>query len=87
MENTSLNTQIHTLEEIVERKNMVLNSLHNDDKKIKELWTSLFQMPNMSAATPTKRITSIINIGTGVIDGALLAWKLYHRFKGKKKRR
>ena len=41
METTNQNTcQIHTLEEIVMRKNMVLENIHNDDTKIKELWGS-----------------------------------------------
>ena len=84
METTNHNTcQIHTLEEIVMRKNMVLENIHNDDKKIKELWGSLFHTPNLSSRTPAKRITGFINIGTGLFDGAILAWKLYRKLKKK----
>lgn len=84
MENTNTNSQINSLEDIVLRKNMVLESIHNDDKKIKELWTDLFTVPTISASTPTKRLTNLLNIGAGAIDGALLAWKLYRKFKRKK---
>lgn len=84
MENTTQNNcQIHTLEEIVMRKDMVRENLHNDDKKIKELWGSLFEAPNLKSQTPAKRITGLMNVGTGFIDGAILAWKLYRKFKKK----
>lgn len=84
METTNQNTHtIHTLEEIVMRKNIVLESIHEDDKKIKELWGSLFQSNDLSSKTPAKRITGFFNIGAGVLDGAILAWKLYRKFKKK----
>lgn len=84
METTNQNTHtIHTLEEIVMRKNIVLESIHEDDKKIKELWGSLFHSNDPSSKTPAKRITGFLNIGAGVLDGAILAWKLYRKFKKK----
>lgn len=84
MENSTKSTcQIHTLEEIVMRKDMVRESLHNDDKKIKELWGSLFEAPNLHSTVPTKRLSGLMNVGAGVIDGAILAWKLYRKFKKK----
>lgn len=84
MENNTKSTcQIHTLEEIVMRKDMVRENLHNDDKKIKELWGSLFETPNLKSPTPAKRLTGLMNLGAGFIDGAILAWKLYHKFKKK----
>ena len=76
--NNSTPQQIQTLEEIVLRKEMVLNELHNDDK------SSLFHVPDLSASTPTKRFTKFINIGAGALDGAILAWKLYRKFKKKR---
>ena len=82
--NNSTPQQIQTLEEIVLRKEMVLNELHNDDKKIQELWSSLFHVPDLSASTPTKRLTKFINIGAGALDGAILAWTLYRKFKKKR---
>ncbi len=82
--NNSTPQQIQTLEEIVLRKELVLNELHNDDKKIQELWSSLFHVPDLSASTPAKRFTKFINIGAGALDGAILAWKLYRKFKKKR---
>ena len=35
-------------------------------------------------ASRGRRIASMISVGTGAFDGALLAWKLYRKFKGKK---
>ena len=35
-------------------------------------------------ASASKRFSSMMKIGAGAFDGALLAWKLYHKFKRKR---
>ena len=56
-----------------------------DDEKIKKLWQSLFTKPSALSknATPSSRMKSLFSIGAGAFDGAILAWKLYRKFKRK----
>ena len=57
-----------------------------DDEKIKTLWNSLFKKPDalLKSASTSKRISSLMSMGAGALDGAILAWKLYRKFKRKK---
>lgn len=78
--------EYRSLNDIRLRKEMLRKSIEADDKKIKTLWNSLFTLPDAFSkdASRSKRITSMISIGTGAFDGAILAWKLYRKFKKKK---
>lgn len=75
--------QYCSLNDIRLRKEELRKSIDADDKKIKTLWDSLFTRPDAFSkdASRGKRIASMISIGTGAFDGALLAWKLYRKFK------
>ncbi len=82
---TSLNTY-STIEDIQARKQQLRNSLQRDNGEISQLWNGLFAKPEVS--TPTNRIQSFMSKGLGVVDGAILGWKLYQKFsKGKKKKK
>ena len=71
-----------SLEDIQERKLQLRRSLRKDSQQMKDLMAQLFHKPTTKAAsTPAKRLQRVINTGTSVIDGALLGWKLYHKFK------
>ena len=86
MTNNSENiVEYNSLNEIRLRKELLRKDIEADDAKIKKLWHSLFTKPDALAknATKGKRIQSMINIGAGAFDGALLAWKLYRKFKRK----
>ena len=78
--------EYRSLNDIRLRKETLRKSIEADDKKIKTLWNSLFTLPDAFSkdASRSKRITSMISIGTGAFDGAILAWKLYRKFKKKK---
>ena len=78
--------QYNSLNDIRLRKESIRKSIEADDKKITALWNSLFTKPDAfnKDASRSRRITSMISIGTGAFDGALLAWKLYRKFKKKK---
>jgi len=39
----------------------------------------------MSNIMPSKRIYSLMNTSVGIFDATLLAWKLYRKFKKKKR--
>ncbi len=77
--------QYSSLNEIRLRKELIRKDIEADDAKIKALWTSLFVRPDALSkkATPSKRMQSLFSIGAGAFDGALLAWKLYRKFKRK----
>ena len=78
--------QYNSLNDIRLRKESLRKSIEADDKKIKTLWNSLFTKPDAFSkeASRGRRIASMISVGTGAFDGALLAWKLYRKFKRKK---
>ena len=73
------------LNDIRLRKEALRKDIEADDVKIKALWESIFTRPDAfsSKASKGKRLQSFISMGAGAVDGALLAWKLYHRFKKK----
>lgn len=75
-----------SLDEIRDRKDLLLTDIRKDDQQIKALWGQLFSRPEpISALTPSRRISSLMATGAGVFDGILLGWKLYRKFKRKKK--
>lgn len=74
-----------SLDEIRDRKDVLLADIRKDDQQIKALWGQLFaKREPISALTPSKRISSLMATGAGVFDGILLGWKLYRKFKRKK---
>ena len=80
---TSEQMQYTSLNEIRLRKELLRKDIEADDKKIKGLWKSLFVKPDALSknASAGKRLNSLFSIGAGAFDGALLAWKLYRKFK------
>ncbi len=72
-----------SIEEIKLRKAELLKDIEADSAKIDEKWHSLFQKPKAlsKSATPSQRISGLISSGASVLDGVLLAWKLYRKFK------
>lgn len=73
----------HSIEEIRSRKALLLKDIQKDSERIDQQWHSLFRKPDAIAksATPSQRINSMINAAAGALDGALLVWKLYRKFK------
>ncbi|MGN1254421.1 MAG: hypothetical protein ACI4T9_07520 [Prevotella sp.] len=82
-ESYSATTAYHSIEEIRARKALLQKDIKTDEEKIDEKWHSLFKKPQAlsKSATPSQRITSIVNSSAGVLDGLLLVWKLYRKFK------
>lgn len=72
-----------TLEEIESYKDEVRQSIQDDEKRIGTLWSDLFHNEDShTPKTPVQRMINMVNIGSGVIDGLILGWKLYRKFKG-----
>lgn len=84
---------IKTLSDIRQQKLLLQEAIKQDDQTIKDLWKGLFRKPDLTAATPSKRIQTFLSVGTGVVDSLILGWKLYHKFSntpllgGRKKRK
>lgn len=72
-----------TLDEIRLRKAQLQAQLAKDSNKLQGMWNGLFHTPK-SQARPTSRISTMMKTGAGVFDIALLSWKLYRRFGGRK---
>ena len=72
-----------SIEEIRLRKAALQKEIEADSAKIDEKWHSLCKKPEAlsKSATPSQRISGIISSGAGVLDGILLVWKLYRKFK------
>lgn len=82
-ESFSTVSSYQSIEEIRLRKAALQKKIEADSAKIDEKWHSLFKKPEAlsKSATPSQRISGIISSGAGVLDGILLVWKLYRKFK------
>lgn len=82
-ESFSTVSSYQSIEEIRLRKVALQKEIEADSAKIDEKWHSLFKKPEAlsKSATPSQRISGIISSGAGVLDGILLVWKLYRKFK------
>lgn len=82
-ESFSTVSSYQSIEEIMLRKATLQKEIEADSAKIDEKWHSLFKKPEAlsKSATPSQRISGIISSGAGVLDGILLVWKLYRKFK------
>lgn len=82
-ESFSTVSSYQSIEEIRLRKAALQKEIEADSAKIDEKWHSLFKKPEAlsRSATPSQRISGIISSGAGVLDGILLVWKLYRKFK------
>ena len=79
-------TQIYrSLEDIRDRKDSLRDNIRGDEQQMRTLWNQLFapRQP-LSALSPSKRISSVLTTGAGILDGAILGWKLYRKFKKKR---
>lgn len=76
-----------SVEEIRMRRELLLKDIRRDASRMEQQWHSLFQKPQglTKGAMPSRRIGSFLSMGGTFLDGALLAWKLYRKFKFKKK--
>ncbi|MFC2760396.1 hypothetical protein [Hallella multisaccharivorax] len=82
-ESYNTTTSYKSIEEICSRKALLLKDIQADSKRIDEKWHSLFKSPAAlnHSAKPSQRFVSIMNTGAGVLDGLMLVWKLYRKFK------
>lgn len=75
--------QFNSLDAIAERKKEIERELEANEAEIRKIWNELFHKEEKKPLTPTQRILSFANTGAGVLDGLILGWKLYKKFKKK----
>ncbi len=70
-----------SLSDIMRRKAQLKGSLTANERRIGSLWKTLFQQDKSKAnQSPSMRLANVISTSAGLLDGALLGWKLYRRF-------
>ena len=75
-----------SIEDIQSRKQELRRLLQRDNGEMVQIWNGLFAKPEVS--TPTNRIQGFMTKGMGIVDGAILGWKLYNKlYSGKKKKK
>lgn len=85
---------ITSLEHIAKMKSETHAELNKSEEKLGDLWDEMFHQPSEEEMTsPTQKVISWAMSSAGLIDGALLGWKLYKRlgqgfrfFKKRKKK-
>lgn len=79
--NTDLkDIQIESLEALDARKRELTAEISKSEEKLAGIWNDMFHNPEEDTSSPTQRALNFVSSATGVIDGALLGWKLYNRF-------
>jgi len=74
---------INSLSELRLYKESLSKEIHENELMISSLWNDLFHKPaETEYHTPVQRFTNIMSMGSGVIDGLILGWKLYRKLKG-----
>lgn len=86
--------RFETLADIREYKEQLRGQLKADEQSMAEGWNALFHRDEAVSQNRAQKLMRMINLGSGMIDGALLGWKLYRKFhdgaslfgKGKKRK-
>ena len=70
-----------TLRSIEERKAQLLKEIRNESNQMGKMGRQLFEKPKKSSRKSGFMPSTFLNKGVYVLDGLLLAWKLYRKFK------
>lgn len=81
METTNTQPTYQSLSDIRLRKAQLLTDIMRDSNRARRIWDNMVH-PKKNTAQPKRRFSSLLTTGVGVVDGALLAWKLYRKFGG-----
>ena len=74
-----------SLDDIRMRKEYLRQEIRKDNQSMKTQWDGLFHKQETNL--PSQRFANIMTTGASVFDGLLLAWKLYNRFGGGKRKK
>lgn len=97
MEQTATNANggrhFESLADIRAYKEQLHEQIKADEQSIAKKWDSLFNRNEPVPQNRAQKLMRMLNLGSGMIDGALLGWKLYRKYQegaflfGKKKKR
>jgi hypothetical protein len=73
-----------SMDAINSRKNALRKQIQGSDAEIRILWKSLFRQEQPT--TKGMRMSNLMTTGAGILDGVILGWKLYRKFKGFKRK-
>ena len=73
----------NSLEDIRLQKEMLQTDLHQNEQRIALLWKELLKPAEafQKNASTSKRLIGLFNVGANILDGAILGWKLYKKFR------
>ena len=73
----------NSLEDIRLQKEMLQTDLHQNGQQIALLWKELLKPAEafQKNASTSKRLIGLFNVGANILDGAILGWKLYKKFR------
>jgi hypothetical protein len=82
-EDTQTRASFTTLKAISDRKAQLLKEIRKDSTQITKLRQQLFSKPTALTTRKNKgmRMQGLMSTGAGVLDGLILVWKLYRKFK------
>lgn len=73
----------NSLADIQSEKEKLHDSIAKKEAEIGELWNQIFhEKEEPLFETPTQRLMKFAHTGAGLLDGALLGWKLYRKVNG-----
>lgn len=75
------NIHYTSLLEIRERKIELQKQLSKSGENVHKMWNELFHRPKLSTMSTTQKTMSLITSSAGLIDGLILGWKLYRKFR------
>lgn len=82
-----------SLDDIRVYKEELRERINQDRDAISAKWNELFQKEEPAPQNKAQKIMKMLSLGTGVLDGAMLGWKLYRKYQegaflfGKRKRK
>lgn len=83
---------ICSLDDIAAYKEKLHNQIEQEELNISTKWNDLFHKDDGVPQNKAQRFARMLSLGTGMIDGMMLGWKLYRKyqegaflFKGRKK--
>lgn len=79
--NTDNSSSLDSLTALKDRQETIRKQLNDSEKRLGTIWNEIFHSPTAKERnSPTMRAMTLITSYAGVIDGAILGWKLYRKF-------
>lgn len=70
-----------SLDDIRLYKEELLEQIRQDRDVISTKWNDLFHREEPTPQSKAQKIMKMLSMGTGVLDGAMLGWKLYRKYQ------